>query len=42
MYQDVYSQNSWQSLYDRLLERAKQLNKELDILINEYINGGSW
>jgi len=42
MYQDAYSQNSWQSLYDRLLERAKQLNKELDILINEYINGGSW
>ena len=41
MYQDnAFSQNSWQSLYDRLLERAKQLNKELDVLINEYINGG--
>jgi TolA-binding protein len=41
VYQDINSQNSWQSLYDRLLERAKQLNIELDILINEYINGGS-
>jgi len=39
--ENVFSQNSWQSLYDRLLERAKQLNKELDALINEYINGGS-
>jgi len=40
MYDQISSDDSWQSLYNRLLERAKQLNKELDVLINEYINGG--
>ncbi|MDR2597747.1 MAG: hypothetical protein LBC76_10580 [Treponema sp.] len=40
IYDSISSDDSWQSLYDRLLERAKRLNKELDVLINEYINGG--
>jgi len=41
IYEQIPSDNAWQSTYNRLLERAKQLNKELDIMINEYISGGS-
>jgi tetratricopeptide (TPR) repeat protein len=35
------SDNEWQSLHERLLERARQLNRELDILITDYSDGGS-
>jgi tetratricopeptide (TPR) repeat protein len=31
--------DNWQSIYDRLLERAKRLNKELEQMIDEYVNG---
>jgi len=37
---DVLSDN-WQSIYDRLLERARRLNMELEQMIEEYISGGS-
>jgi uncharacterized protein (DUF2267 family) len=30
-----------QSIYDRLLERARQLNGELDVMIRDYNGGGS-
>jgi len=33
--------DNWQSIYDRLLERARRLNKELEQMIDEYISGGS-
>ncbi|MDR0322887.1 MAG: tetratricopeptide repeat protein [Treponema sp.] len=35
-------ENTWQSLHERLLERARQLNRELDLLIDDYIRGGSF
>jgi len=33
--------DNWQSIYDRLLERARRLNRELEQMINEYTSGGS-
>jgi TolA-binding protein len=40
--EDVNADN-WQSIYNRLLERARRLNRELEQMINEYGGGGgSW
>jgi tetratricopeptide (TPR) repeat protein len=32
--------DNWQSIYDRLLERARRLNRELEQMINEYVSAG--
>jgi len=34
--------DNWQNIYQRLLERARRLNTELEQMINDYYSGGSW
>jgi TolA-binding protein len=36
------SSDNWQIIYNQLLERAKRLNRELELMIHEYNSGGSW
>ena len=40
--EENFETDNWQSIYQRLLERARLLNIELEQMINEYNSGGSW